>query len=69
MALRKKGIPQVLVRSVMSLNNCAKTKVRVQSDLSEESKIKLGMRQGSVLSHFHFAVVVDVLLNLPERVH
>ena len=35
-ALRNKGIPEVLVRSVMSLYEGAKTGVRVDSELSEE---------------------------------
>ena len=59
-ALRKKGIPEVLVRSVMSLYEGAKTKVRVDAELSEELEVKVGMQQGSVLSHF-IAVVVDVV--------
>ena len=31
-----KGMPEVLVRSVMSLHEGAKTRVRVDSELSEE---------------------------------
>ena len=62
-ALRKKGIPEVfvVVRSVMSLYEQAKTRVRVYSELSEEFEVKLLMHQGSVLSPFLFAVVVDVV--------
>ena len=37
-ALRKKGIPDVLVRSVMSLYEGAKTRVMVDSELSEEMR-------------------------------
>ena len=48
-ALRKKGIPEVLVRSVMSLYEGAKTRVRVDSELSEEFEVKVEMLQGSVL--------------------
>ena len=59
--MRKKGIPEVMVRSVMSLYEVAKTRVRVDSELSEEFEVKVGMCQGSVLSHFLFAVVVDVV--------
>ena len=35
-AMRKKGIPEVLVRSVISLYEGAKTRVRGDSELSEE---------------------------------
>ena len=58
--MRKKGLPEVLVRSVMSLYEGAKTRVRVDSELSEEFEVKVWMHQGSVLSPFLFAVVVDV---------
>ena len=60
-ALRKKEIPEVLVRSVMSLYEGAKTMVRVDSELSEEFEFKVWMHQGSVLSYFLFSVVVDVV--------
>ena len=40
-AMRKKGIPEVLVRSVMSLYEGAKTRVRVDSELSEEFEIEV----------------------------
>ena len=59
-ALRKKEI-QVLVRSMMSLYEGAKTRVRVDSELSEEFEVKVWMHQGCVLSPFIFAVVVDVV--------
>ena len=51
--MRKKRIPEaVLVRSLMSLYEGAKTRIRVDSELSEEFEVKLGMHQGSVLSPF-----------------
>ena len=49
-AMRKKGIPEALVRSVMSLSEGAKTRVRFDFELSEEFEVKMGMHQGSVLS-------------------
>ena len=44
-AMRKKQIPEVLGRSVMSLYEGAKTIVRdrVDSELSEELEVKVGM--------------------------
>ena len=65
--MRKKGIPQGLVISAMSLHERAKTKVRVDSELSAEFEINVGMHQGSVLSHFVFAVVVDVVTELARE--
>ena len=59
-AMMKKGIPEVFVRSAMSLYEGAKTRVRVDSELSEELEVNVGMHQGSVRSPFLFAVVVDV---------
>ena len=37
----------------------AKTRVRVDHELSEEFEVEVGMHQGSVLSPFCLAVVVD----------
>ena len=47
---------------MVSLFDGAKTIVRVDSELSEEFKVKMVMHQGSVLSPFLLAVVVDVTL-------
>ena len=60
-AIRKKGIPDILIRSVMSLYEGTKTRGRVDSELLEEFEVKVGMHQGSVLLPFLFAVVVDVV--------
>ena len=56
-----KGIPDVWVRSVMSLYLGAKTRIMVDSELSEEFEVNAGMHQGSVLSPIFFALVVDVV--------
>ena len=50
--MRRKEIPEVLVRSMMSLNKGAKTRVRVDCELSEEFEVKVGMHQGSEQSPF-----------------
>ena len=60
-AMRKKGMPDVLVRSVMSLYEGAKTRVWMDSQLLADFEVKLGMHQGSVLSPYFFAVMVDVV--------
>ena len=44
-AMRKKGIPEVLVRSVMSLYEGEKPRIRVDSELSDEFEVKVGMPQ------------------------
>ena len=52
--MRKKGKPDVLVRSVMTQYERAKIRDRENSELSEEFEVKVGMDQGSVLSSFIF---------------
>ena len=47
----------------MSLYEGAKTKVRVDSVLSEEFEVKVGMHQGSAMLPFLFVVVVNVVTN------
>ena len=59
--MRKKEATDVMVRFVMSLYEGAKTRVRVNSKLSEKFEIKVGMQRGSMLSPFCFALVVDVV--------
>ena len=44
----------------MSLYEGAKTRVRVDAELSDEFEVKVGMYQGSVLSPFLFAVIIGV---------
>ena len=59
--MRKKAIPDVLIGSMMSLCDGARTRFRVDSELSCEFEFEMGMHQGSVLSPFLFAVEVDVV--------
>ena len=44
-ATRKKGIPEVLVRTVINLNVGAKTRVKVDSVLLEELEVNVGMHK------------------------
>ena len=55
-AMRKRGLPEAIVRAVMSLYEGARTRVRVGSELSEEFEVKVGVHQGSVLSPLVFAI-------------
>ena len=58
-AMRKKGLPEILVKAVMRLYEEAETKVRVGSGLSEEFSVEVGEHQGSVLLPLLFAMVID----------
>ena len=56
-AVGKRGIPEAMVRAVMSLYEGAKTRVRVAVELSEE----FGVHQGATLSPLLFAIVVNMI--------
>ena len=58
-ALRKKEVPEILVKAVISLYEGSKTKVKVGSEFSE-FYVTVGVYRGSVLSPFLLAIVVDV---------
>ena len=58
--MRMKGIPNILVKSVMSLDEEVKTRVREDYELRVQLEVKVWMDQGPVLSPFLFAVVEDV---------
>ena len=60
-ALRKRGVNERLVRAVMRLYEGAKTKVKVGNGMSDGFSVEVGVHQGSVLSPFLFAIVMDVL--------
>ena len=66
-AMRKKGLPEVIVRAVMSLYHGEKTKVRVGSELFQELLVQVGVHQGSVLSPLLFAIAVDVIRRMQEK--
>ena len=57
--MRKKDLPEILLKAVMSLYKGAETKVRVYSGLLEEFSVKGDVHQGSVLSPLLFAMAID----------
>ena len=59
--MRRRGVPEVLVKAVMKMYEGAKTKVRCGNTLSESFPVEVGVHQGSVLSPLLFAIVIDVL--------
>ena len=63
---RKKGIREVLAKSVMHLYEGTKIRVIVDYELSEVFEVRVGMHQGSVLSPFLFALVVDVVTEVAK---
>ena len=60
-SLRKMGVEEWLVRTVMTMYDKARTRVRTKHGDSEEFEVKVGVHQGSVLSPFLFVVVMEVL--------
>ena len=59
--LRKKSLPEVLAKAVMSLYEGSRKKVRVGSGLSEEFGVRVGVHQDSVILPLIFAIVVDAM--------
>ena len=59
----KKGIPEALIRAVMSLYRGSNTRVIVGTHLSEELEVNVGEHHGSASSPLLFANVIDVATN------
>ena len=60
-ALRKLGVDEWLICTVMALYAAACTIVRTDAGPSESFEVKVGLLQGSVLSLLLFAAVMDVV--------
>ena len=60
-ALRKLGVDEWLIRTVMALYTEACTVVRTYAGLSKSFEVKVGLHQGSILSPLLFAAVMDVV--------
>ena len=60
-ALRKLGVDEWLIRTVMVLYTEACTVVSTDAGLSASFEVKVGLHQGSVLSPLLFSAVMDVV--------
>ena len=59
--LRKLGVDESLIYTVMALYTEACTVVKTDAGLSESFDVKVGLHEGSVLSSLLFVVVMDVV--------
>ena len=57
-------MPLILATFVTSLHRDAKTRLRVDTELSEELEVNVRMHQGCVQSPFFFSVVVTVFISI-----
>ena len=60
-SLRKKGVMECYVKAVMEIYKEVLSRVNVEGEDSREFEVRVGIHQGSVLSPFIFAVVMDVV--------
>lgn len=59
--LRKRGVPEKIVRLVEMLYDGAKTTVRTKYGKTDPFSIEVGLHQGSALSPFLFLIVLDTI--------
>ena len=65
--MRKSGIAKTYVRLVQDMYKENETVVRREIGTTESFKVKVGLHQGSVLSLFLFAVIMDKLTGEVRR--
>ena len=58
--MRVAGVPEWIV-IVQALYSGAKSKIRVNGSCNDESEVKVGVHQGSVLSPLLFVIVLEAL--------
>ena len=65
--MRKSGIVEKYVRLLQDMYEGSETVVRCAVRITESFKVKVGLHQGSVLSPFLFAVIMDRLTDEVRR--
>ena len=60
-SLRRKGVMECYMKAVMKMYKEVLSQVKVECEDSREFAVRVGIHQGSVLSPFIFAVVMDVV--------
>ena len=59
--LRRKGVVECYLKAIMKMYKEVLSQVKVEGEDSKEFAVRVGIHQGSVLSLFIFAVVMDVV--------
>ena len=57
--MRRKGLPEYLVKGVASLYEGRKAAASIEGELSDSFSVKVGVHQGSALSPLLFVIVMD----------
>ena len=65
--MRKSGMVEKYVRLVQDMYEESETVVRCAVGTIESFKVKVGLHQGSALSPFPFAVIIDRLMDKVRR--
>ena len=65
--MRKSGIVEKYVQLVQDMYEGSETVVRCAGGTTESFKVKVGLQQGSALSPFLFAVIMDWLTDEVRR--
>ena len=60
-SLRRKSMVECYVKAVMKMYEETLSQVKVEGEASKEFAVRVGIHQGSILSPFIFAVVMDVV--------